>query len=241
MSRNVHDYSWLFNVMISIFARKLLGVVSVILSSNSSSKSKVSTLVELCVPYSHLGFLWVRKWPCLSLSVNIMISIFNTQLLGLVSVILSSNGSSKSKVSTFIEFEKIWFIESHWKSLKVPKSQWKFQSKLRVPDCFRLSLIVPECAWKSLKVLTNGQLGTIRDNKNHSGTLDNIQGHSGTFWDILQHSATLYNILQYSGTFWDIWDILGHSGTCNSKTVPGAMAEYSTTQSLLQQRQHQQQ
>ena len=43
--------------MISIFASKLLGVVSVILSSNSSSKSKVSTLVELCVPYIHLGFL----------------------------------------------------------------------------------------------------------------------------------------------------------------------------------------
>ena len=72
LSLNVPDYPWFINVVISIFANKLLGVVSVILSSNSSSKSKVSTLVELCVPYSHLGFLWVCKCPSLSLSVNII-------------------------------------------------------------------------------------------------------------------------------------------------------------------------
>ena len=77
-----------------------------------------------------------------------------------------------------------------------------------------------------------------QDNQLQSWTIwvfwDN-QWHWGTFWDILAHSGTFWDI-------WDIWDILGHSGTCNSKTVPGAMAEYSsTTHSLLQQRQHQQQ
>ena len=94
-----------------------------------------------------------------------MISIFASKLLGVVSVILSSNSSSKSKVSTLIEFiseidsdcpyvpECPWMFlnvpECPWMSLNVPECPWM---SLNVPECPWMSLNVPECPWMSLKV-----------------------------------------------------------------------------------------
>ena len=129
-----------------------------------------------------------------------------------------------------------------------------------IPQCPSISIYIPKYI-EFLRMFLNeieyawmNESETIKDNQGQNWTIRiiqeyfaNIHWHIWTFWDILQHSATFCHILPHSATFCNILghsgifqDIPGHTGTCNSKTVPSAMAEFSTTHSLLQQRQHQQ-
>ena len=158
-----------------------------------------------------------------------MISIFASKLLGVVSVILSSNSSSKSKVSTLIEFISEIVLDCPWLSRNVPECSWillnitdlsmlwyqylaanyfelcswSFPAKARVkcPVWKELEIENLKIPFKSLKVLS----GPCRSLE--------VLGGPWLFLNVTDCSLLSLTLVDIPASYWTFWDIMGYSGT----------------------------